>query len=82
MTEKIHSIILVSLDVFSQEMVKDGAAKIHIYGALGKVPSSPLRKRALEYNLSGAVRSQARNRLETSHVLARSFFDRPCKQKC
>lgn len=56
--------------------MKDGAAKIHIYGALGKVPSSPLRKRALEYNLSGAVRSQARNRLE------RSFFDRPCKQKC
>lgn len=76
MTEKIHSIILVFLDFFSQEMVKDGAAKIHIYGALGKVPSSPLRKRALEYNLSGAVRSQARNRLE------RSFFDRPCKQKC
>jgi len=42
----------------AHEMVKDGAAKIHIYGALGKVPSSSLRKRALEFNLGGAVRSQ------------------------
>ena len=59
--------------------MKDGAAKIHIYGALGKVPSSSLRKRALDFNLSGAVRSQARN-LETSHWLA--VFLIPCKQEC
>ena len=41
-----------------QDMVKDGAAKIHIYGALGKAQSATLRNRALEFNLSGSVRSQ------------------------
>jgi len=42
----------------AHEMVKDGAAKIHIYGALGKAQSAALRARALEFNLSGSVRSQ------------------------
>lgn len=42
-------------------MVKDGAAKIHIYGALGKAQSATLRDRALEFNLSGSVRSQEGN---------------------
>lgn len=42
----------------AHDMVKDGAAKIHIYGALGKAQSATLRNRALEFNLSGSVRSQ------------------------
>ncbi|CAK9053976.1 unnamed protein product [Durusdinium trenchii] len=42
----------------AHETVKDGAVKIHIYGALGKAQSSTLRKRALDFNLGGAVRSQ------------------------
>merc|ERR1740121_64882 len=38
--------------------VTDGAVKIHIYQALGDVPSVALKQKALEYALSGAVRSQ------------------------
>ena len=35
-----------------------GAVKIHIYGALGKAGGAALQKRALDFCLSGAVRSQ------------------------
>ncbi|CAE8641584.1 unnamed protein product, partial [Polarella glacialis] len=39
-------------------VVKDGAVKTNIYGALGHVGTAALRKRALEFCLSGEVRSQ------------------------
>ena len=35
-----------------------GAVKIHIYGALGKASGAALQRRALDFCLSGAVRSQ------------------------
>eukprot|EP00931_Biecheleriopsis_adriatica_P019080 TRINITY_DN13114_c0_g1_i2.p1 TRINITY_DN13114_c0_g1~~TRINITY_DN13114_c0_g1_i2.p1 ORF type:complete len:898 (-),score=224.58 TRINITY_DN13114_c0_g1_i2:61-2694(-) len=44
--------------VAAHDVATDGAVKIHIYGALGKASTPALRKRALDFNLSGAVRSQ------------------------
>lgn len=44
--------------VNAHEVVKDGAVKIHVYGAMGHAPTPALRKQVLEFNLSGAVRSQ------------------------
>lgn len=44
--------------IAAHEVITDGAVKTHIYGALGKAGTPALRKRVLEFNLSGAVRSQ------------------------
>mmetsp|Transcript_106031 Transcript_106031/g.253066 ORF Transcript_106031/g.253066 Transcript_106031/m.253066 type:complete len:876 (+) Transcript_106031:55-2682(+) len=40
------------------EVLTDGAAKIHMYGALGKATSAKQRQMALDFTLSGKVRSQ------------------------
>jgi len=44
--------------VTAHEAATDGAVKIHIYAAMGRAPTAALRKRALDFTLSGAVRSQ------------------------
>mmetsp|Transcript_66812 Transcript_66812/g.118290 ORF Transcript_66812/g.118290 Transcript_66812/m.118290 type:complete len:881 (-) Transcript_66812:54-2696(-) len=43
--------------IAAHDAATDGAVKINIYGALGRV-GGPLRARVLEFTLSGAVRSQ------------------------
>jgi len=44
--------------VAAHDAVTDGAVRIHIYGAIGGSPSLALKKRALDWAISDAVRSQ------------------------
>ncbi|CAE7505772.1 Npepps [Symbiodinium sp. CCMP2592] len=53
-----HAALAFDELVRAHEVVTDGAVKIHIYGALGKAGGFALQQKALDFCLSGAVRSQ------------------------
>eukprot|EP00439_Symbiodinium_sp_Y106_P074700 s2007_g14.t1 len=53
-----HAALAFDELVRAHEVVTDGAVKIHIYGALGKAGGAALQQKALDFCLSGAVRSQ------------------------
>jgi len=42
----------------AHDAVNDGAVRIHIYSAMGEAPTESLKKKSLDWALSGAVRSQ------------------------
>lgn len=42
----------------AHDAVSDGAVRNHIYAAMGDAPTAPLKKKSLDWALSGRVRSQ------------------------
>mmetsp|Transcript_50293 Transcript_50293/g.145843 ORF Transcript_50293/g.145843 Transcript_50293/m.145843 type:complete len:890 (-) Transcript_50293:64-2733(-) len=54
----------------AHDAVTDGAVRIHIYSALGNAASPELKKRVLQWSLSGSVRSQDFIYIPSSMVMA------------